>query len=211
MNKLVSLIIGVGIAVAFAVGASMGMFSDSSSESVSSTLDINYDLVNSNLKQSLDANSISMSSPIEFSGQNTIQKYCTLFKDSQKQDMIEFCTSTELLDSDENFLGNINLAGNASDPAFVVALLQVDPFLNQVDTAKLVTDLILDEIVCDCWEQERPAGFSSSDNWVDALIEYHTVQKNQHSSAPLLTLNDKQIQLEISTNTSGYVLTLLVS
>ena len=211
MNKLISLIIGVGIAVAFAVGASTGMFSDSASEQAPSTLDINYDLVNSNLKQSLDEKSISMSSPIEFSGQNTIEKYCTLFKDSQKQDLIKFCTSTELLDSDGNFLGNINVAGNASEPAFVVALLQMDPFLNQADTAKLVTDLILDEIVCDCWEQQRPAGFSSSDSWIDALIEYHTVKKNQHSSAPSLTLNDKQIQLEISTNTSGYVLTLLVS
>ncbi len=93
-----------------------------------------------------------MSSPIRLQTKDEIQKYCSFFADSEKQKLVEYCTSTELKDGNGKFLGNIHMVGLKDIPQMVLVLIQTDPYMSQIDSVKKVFDTTTQELVCKCWE-----------------------------------------------------------
>jgi hypothetical protein len=174
-------------------------------------LDFTYDEANSNLKTSLQSQSISMSSPLKFSKQADIEKYCNFFSSEEKQKLVEYCTSTEIKDAKGTFLGNIHIVGSQNAPGAVIAVLQTNPTMDNLDEIKIVFDAMTKELVCDCWQDVKPGGYDTIEKWVDALRDFHTAGDKPHSKAKPLELDSKHLQIELTTNKDGYLWKLLVA
>ncbi len=171
---------------------------------------ISYSELNSKLRDVFSSYGISMSSAIELKERSSIDEYCDFFESEEKQNLVEFCTSTELKDIEMNFLGNIHMIGPTHTPKLVLAVIQVDPFTTQLEDLKTVFTVTVETLVCDCWELEKPDGFESVDSWVDGLREFHTNDVKPHSKSKIINLENHKLQIELTTNTEGYLWKLLV-
>ncbi len=162
------------------------------------------------LKQKLAEHGISMSSPIRLQTPEDISKYCTLFTNEEKQKDVEYCTSTELKDDGGRFLGNIHMVGSSDKVKIVIALIQTDPSMSQIDLVKTVFETAIQSLVCDCWQQEKPSGFSDVGSWVEGLRQFHLNDTKPHSKSKPLVLESKTIQMELTTNKDGYLWQLFI-
>ncbi|MBS3923228.1 MAG: hypothetical protein KGZ37_08805 [Nitrosarchaeum sp.] len=173
-------------------------------------LNLSYVDSNSVLKSSLISNGILMSSPLKFTG-DSIAQYCTFYQDDIKQNSITYCTSTELKDSDGKFLGNIHMVGTLDSPNAVLGVIQTDPYLSNLDSLKTTYQIMMDSLVCDCWQDKKPGNFESMSQWIDAAKSHHFEAKRTTSSSEISGLADKQLFLEITTNSEGYLWKLIIS
>ena len=172
-------------------------------------IDFSYDL-NSILKSSLASKKISMSNPLKISG-NAIAKYCTFYSDVEKQKSIEYCTSTELKDSDGKFLGNIHMVGNIDSPNTVLGIIQTDPYMSNLDSLKTTYEIMVKSLVCDCWQDQKPGDLESVSSWIDIVKSHHLEAKGITSSSKITGLAQKQLVLEVTTNTEGYLWKFIIS
>lgn len=206
MNKR---ILFVGIAVAIAI-ISISVVSFSTKITSPNPSTSKYLETNLILKQKLSEQGISMSSPIRLQTSDDIEKYCSFFADSEKQKLVEYCTSTELKDKDGNFLGNIHTVGLKDVPQMVLVLIQTDPFMSQIDSVKKVFDTATQELVCKCWTDVKPDTFANTADWIDGLRHFHTSDTKPHSKSKQLVLDGKTLQLELTTNNEGYLWQLYI-
>ena len=173
-------------------------------------IDLSYVDSNSILKSSLASRGISMSSPLKISG-GSIAKYCTFYSNAEKQSSIEYCTSTELKDSDGKFLGNIHMVGSANSPDAVLGVIQTDPHMSNIDSLKVTYETMVESLVCDCWQDQKPGDLESVSFWVDATKSHHLDAKGATSSSKLTGFAQKQLILEVTTNTEGYLWKFIIS
>jgi hypothetical protein len=145
-----------------------------------------------------------MSSPLKLNG-FSIEQYCTFFSDEKLQNSIEYCTSTELLDSEGRYLGNIHMVGSPSEPWYVIGVIQASPTISQIDEIKAVFRSMIETTVCECWEDEKPGGFETVSDWIDAAKNHHLEAKRITSKSEISGLTQKNMLLEITTNTEGYL------
>lgn len=141
------LFIGIGGAAAISIAVTLVLMTTNSTttqtnetllDNMSDVLDFTYADTNTKLKEALATKGILMSSTVTLKEKDDIEKYCTFFKDKEKQSIVEYCTSTELRDSGGAFLGNIHMVGSPSFPQLVIVLVQVDPLMNQLDSIKTI-------------------------------------------------------------------------
>ena len=215
MNKKIWGAIGAGIGVSIIVllVSSLSFEPENKTEQYAVeqfTDSASYSELNSKLSDVFSSYGISMSSAIELKEQSSIDKYCNFFESEEKQNLVEFCTSTELKDIEMNFLGNIHMIGPIHTPKLVLVVIQVDPFTTQLEDLNIVFTVIVETLVCDCWELEKPDRFESVDSWVDGLREFHTNDVKPHSKSKIINLENHKLQIELTTNTEGYLWKLLV-
>jgi len=168
------------------------------------TLSVSYIDTNQELQLLLDLQGIRMSSPLKLNG-FSIDQYCTFFSDKTIQNAIEYCTSTELLDSNGHYLGNIHMVGSSAGPQYVIGVIQANPAISQLGEIKIVYDAMIESAVCDCWEEKKPGGFESVSEWINAAKDHHLDAKRTTSISEIGGLAKKDILLEITTNTEGYL------
>jgi hypothetical protein len=183
---------------------------DALSSNMPDVLGFAYADANAKLKESLATEGISMSSPVKLQEKTDIEKYCTFFKDKEKQSIVEYCTSTELRDSSGAFLGNIHMVGSPSLPRLVIVLVQVDPMMSQLDSVKTVFSTVTENLVCNCWEEIKPGGYETVASLIDGLRQFHTGDVKPHSQSNQITIEGKSLQIELTTNTEGYLWELLI-
>ena len=170
----------------------------------SETLSVSYNDANKYLKSELSIHDISMSSPLKLNGVS-IEKYCTFFADTSVQNAIEYCTSTELLDSNGKYLGNIHIVGVNDSPKYAIGVIQADPQISQLDDIKTIYNIMIEYLVCDCWAAQKPGEFNSVSDWIDAANTHHLEAKRITSKSEINGLAQKDLLLEITTNTEGYL------
>lgn len=163
-----------------------------------------YEETNQILRDSLEGRDISMSTELKFSGLEAISEYCKFFEEEEKQNLIQYCTSTELLDSEGNFLGNIHIVGSESSPQLVISLIQADPFMNQLNDIKTTFSTLFENLVCNCWEEVRPGNYPNLNSWIEDMKEKHVNEKKITTKSDI-TVAGKTILLEVSTNFEGYL------
>ena len=168
------------------------------------TLSISYTQTNKDLQKILDLHNISMSSPLKLNG-FSIAEYCTFFSDEQLQNSITYCTSTELLDNQGQYLGNIHMVGATSNPWYVIGVIQADPITSQLAEIKTIYQTMIESTVCNCWEEEKPGGFETVSDWIDAAHNHHLEAKRTTSKSEIGGIGQKNLLLEITTNTEGYL------
>jgi hypothetical protein len=206
MNKIflipvISGIVIVGIIAVFMIPMSINSTSEKSDSEI---LSISYIETNKEIQSQLVLQNISMSSALKLNG-FSIEKYCTFFADESIQNAIEYCTSTELLDSGGRYLGNIHMVGVSDSPKYVIGVIQADPIVSQLDEVKIIYQTMIESLVCDCWEDEKPGGFESVSDWIDAAHSHHLEAKRITSKSEINGLAQKDLLLEITTNTEGYL------
>lgn len=170
----------------------------------SETLSVSYDDANQYFKSKLSIYDISMSSPLKLNG-DSIEKYCTFFADLSIQNAIEYCTSTELLDSDGKYLGNIHIVGVPDSPKYAIGVIQADPQISQLDDIKTIYNIMIEYLVCDCWDAQKPGDFNSVSDWIDTANTHHLEAKGITSKSEISGFAQKDLLLEITTNTEGYL------
>jgi hypothetical protein len=175
------------------------------------TLEISYEGVNSDLKHTLAQQHINMSNPLRFSTQTDINRYCNFLSNQTKQAMITYCTSTELKDSHDNFLGNINMVGSNLAPVLVIAALQSDPSFSNYNDIKTVFSNVVNETICQCWDKEKPGGYPTLPAMMDAQRNFHLAGNQTDSTTHGIPLGGVHFEIEITTNDKGYVWKLLVA
>ena len=213
MHKKKFLYIGISVAVlAIAVSLSFSLFNNDSELIPESLPELKFTYLESNakLKESLALHGISMSSPVKLSTIKDIEKFCSFFADKNKQDQVDYCTSTELRDSDGEFLGNIHMVGSRNMPKIVLVLIQTDPFMQDLDEIKSVYDVVIENLVCDCWEDVKPSEIETVSDWVDRQKTFHTSDVKPTSKSNL-SIMGMSLQMELTTNTEGYLWKLLIS
>ena len=204
----------ISIAVAYilmATNPTVPQTDDTLLDNMSEVLNFTYSDANTKLKEALAAESISMSSPVRLKEKTDIDKYCTFLKDKEKQSLVEYCTSTELRDSDGAFLGNIHMIGSPSFPRLVIVLVQVDPLMSQLDSVKTIFSTATETLVCNCWEEKKPGGFETVSSLIDGLYQFHTGDVKPHSQSNQISIEGKSMQIELTTNTQGYLWELLIT
>ena len=211
MNKkiLISIVSGIAI-IAIIAGFLIPTSVNSSSEKPDSEiLSVSYVATNKDIQSQLAMQNISMSSALKLNG-FSIKTYCTFFADESIQNAIEYCTSTELLDSDGRYLGNIHMVGVSDSPKYVIGVIQADPITSQLDDIKIIYQTMIESVVCDCWDEESPGGFESISDWIDAAHTHHLEAKRTTSKSEINGLAQKDLLLEITTNTEGYLWKFIV-
>lgn len=173
-------------------------------------IDFSYVDSNSLMKSSLASKGISMSSALKISG-GSIAKYCTFYGDNEQQNSIEYCTSTELKDSNGKFLGNIHMIGSMDLPNAVLGIIQTDPYMSQIDSIKTTYQVMVESLVCDCWQDQKPGNLESVSAWVDAAKSHHLEATSTTSSSKITGFAQKQLLLEVTTNTEGYLWKFIIS
>ena len=209
MRKKNLIYIGIGVAI-IAIIIPLAMQAQTESMPVAiRELDFTYTEANSKLQQNLESLGISMSSPINLINQNSIDEFCTFFGEDAKQKLVEYCTSTELTDSKGNFLGNIHMIGTRQMPKIVLVVIQTNPFMQNIEQLKLVFEQAVDNLVCDCWEDIEPSEIKTVSDWVDKQREFHT-SDTRPTSTSSVDLKGNNLQMELTTNTEGYLWKLLI-
>jgi len=178
--------------------------------SQSNPLSLSYIDTNKELQNDLQSLDIKMSSPLKLNG-FSIETYCTFFSDVLIQDSIEYCTSTELLDSKDQYLGNVQMVGSNAFPQYVIGVIQTDSSVSQLEEIKIVVNSMIELIICDCWDEKKPGNFESVESWIDAANSHHLRSPSTTSKSTINGLTEKSILLEITTNENGYLWKFLIA
>jgi hypothetical protein len=174
-------------------------------------LDFSYEEANSNLRATLLSHEINMSKPLKFFSQSEIRQYCNFFSDEKKQALVKYCTSTEIKDKNGNFLGNINMVGSTRAPGLVIAALQSDPLLSNLNDVKIIFGAVINETICTCWDQVKPGGYSTLSDMINAQRDFQITGKQPTSASNTIPLGTEHFRIELTTNQQGYVWKLLVA
>jgi hypothetical protein len=221
MRQKKLLYVGIGGAVAIATiiviliqfPISSDQISNNTDQSQTSSLDLDfsYEEANSNLRATLLSHDINMSNTLRFSSQSDINQYCNFFSSEKKQALVKYCTSTEIKDKNRNFLGNINMVGSTRAPGLVIAALQSDPLLSNLNDVKIIFGAVINETICTCWDQVKPGGYSTLSDMINAQRDFHITGKQPTSSSNTIPLGTEHFRIELTTNQQGYVWKLLVA
>ncbi len=175
------------------------------------TLDFTYAEVNSDLKSTLMAQKINMSAPLKFGTQSDINHYCDFLSNQTKQSMIEYCTSTEIKDERGNFLGDVNMIGSTLAPVLVITAAQSDPTFSNYNDVKTLFGVVVNETICKCWETKKPGNYTKLSDMMDSLRDFHLKGKEPNSTTHGVPLSGKHFEIELTTNSEGYLWKLLVA
>ena len=210
MNKV--LLISSVAAVAIIISFSYALMSDNVDgiRSDLNLLSLSYVDTNKELQNDLQSLDIKMSSPLKLNG-FSIDTYCTFFSDVLIQDSIEYCTSTELLDSKDQYLGNVQMVGSNAFPQYVIGVIQTDSSVSQLEDVKIVINSMIKLIVCDCWEEKEPGNFESVAMWIDAANSHHMENMSATSKSMINGLTEKPMLLEITANDNGSLWKFLIT
>ena len=174
-------------------------------------LDFSYEEANSNLRATLLSHDLNMSNTLRFSSQSDLNRYCHFFSSDTKQALVKYCTSTEIKAKNRNFLGNINMVGSTGAPGLVIAALQSDPLLSNLNDVKFIFGAVINETICTCWDQVKPGGYSTISDMIDAQRDFHMTGKQPTSSSNTIPLGTEHFRIELTTNQQGYVWKLLIA
>jgi len=162
------------------------------------------------IKTSLAKQNIFMSAPTAITD-HTIQQYCTFTDDENVQNTVVYCTTTAILDSDGEPLGNINMGGTTDGPIMALAIIDASPFLDsREDEVNNVFQTMIETLVCDCWEEQQPGGFESVRAWLNTAEEKYTESSQTTLKSKITGLEHKKLILEITSTDEFYLWTLIV-
>ena len=209
MNKVILILSIAIIAIVILFSYVLIPDTDDRISSSSNPLSLSYVDTNKELQHDLELFDIQMSSPLKLNG-FSIDTYCTFFSDELIQNSIEYCTSTELLDSKEQYLGNIQMVGSNAFPEYVIGVMQSDSSASQLEDIKIIVNSMIESVICDCWDEKKPGNFESVSSWIDAANLHHLENTSVTSKSTINGLNEKPILLEITTNENGYLWKFLI-
>ena len=207
MNKKISVPIIVIIISAIAIFLIPENSSMPSSENLYQYGFTFYDV--EKIKESLSEKNIFMSIPTPITD-HTIENYCAIRDDILST--INYCTTTAIQGPDGTSLGNINMGGTPDNPIMALALVESSPFLDsKSNEIEIVFEIMIETLVCDCWDEKQPGGFESVNSWIEAAkIKFAESSQTIPLKSTITGLSDETLILEITSKNDSYLWTLIV-
>ncbi len=161
------------------------------------------------IKASLSEQNIFMSTPTPITD-HTIENYCAIRDDILST--INYCTTTAIQGPDGKSLGNINMGGTPDNPIMALALVESSPFLDsKSNEIEIVFEIMIETLVCDCWDEKQPGGFESINAWLEAAkIKFAESSQTIPLKSTITGLGDETLILEIKSTSDSYSWTLIV-
>ncbi len=161
------------------------------------------------IKESLSEKNIFMSIPTPITD-HTIENYCAIRDDILST--INYCTTTAIQGPDGKSLGNISMGGTPDNPIMALALVQSSPFLDsKFNEVEIVFKIMIETLVCDCWDEKQPGGFESVNAWLEAAkIKFAESSQTIPLKSTITGLGDETLILEIKSTSDSYSWTLIV-
>jgi len=161
------------------------------------------------IKSSLSEQNIFMSIPTPITD-HTIGNYCAIHDDILST--IDYCTTTAIQGPDGKSLGNISMGGKSDNPIMALALVESSPFLDsKSNEIEIVFEVMIETLVCDCWNKQQPGGFESVGHWIDtAKTKYDESSQTLPLKSTITGLGDETLILEITSKNNSYLWTLII-
>ena len=161
------------------------------------------------IKESLSEKNIFMSIPTPITD-HTIENYCAIRDDILSA--INYCTTTAIQGPDGKSLGNISMGGTPDNPIMALALVESSPFLDsKFNEVEIVFKIMIETLVCDCWDEKQPGGFESVNAWLEAAkIKFAESSQIIPLKSTITGLGDETLILEIKSTSDSYSWTLII-
>ena len=161
------------------------------------------------INESLSEKNIFMSIPTPITD-HTIENYCAIRDDILST--INYCTTTAIQGPDGKSLGNISMGGTPDNPIMALALVESSPFLDsKFNEVEIVFKIMIETLVCDCWDEKQPGGFESVNAWLEAAkIKFAESSQTIPLKSTITGLGDETLILEIKSTSDSYSWTLIV-
>jgi len=161
------------------------------------------------INESLSEKNIFMSIPTPITD-HTIENYCAIRDDILST--INYCTTTALQGPDGKSLGNISMGGTPDNPIMALALVESSPFLDsKFNEVEIVFKIMIETLVCDCWDEKQPGGFESVNAWLEAAkIKFAESSQTIPLKSTITGLGDETLILEIKSTSDSYSWTLII-
>jgi len=210
MNKLI--LIPLFAVIAISAYVLLSPFTENASEAPSKLVYENdftfYDV--EKIQKSLAANDIYMSTPNAITD-HTRKQYCAFFDEKGFPKTVEYCTTTALVSSNGKPIGNLNLGGTIDDgPIMALGIIDVSSLNSKRDEVRIVFETMVETLVCNCWEQQKPGGIKSVSAWIDTVKEKYIESSKPTLKSKILGMDNKKLILEITSNDESYLWTFII-
>lgn len=208
VNKLILFPILIG-AIAVILTSFILIFDDTSEtkpEPVLNTGFTYYDI--ETIQKTLAQKNVTVSTPTAITD-HTVKQYCTFF-DKGLPRTVDYCTTTAVMDSEGNTLGNINMGGDTNSPIMAVANLETLTLESNREDVFAVFETMIETLVCDCWEEEQSKDFESISAWIDTVQTFYYDSDKRNIKSKVDNLGDAEIFLEITTKDNSVLQTLII-
>ncbi len=208
MNKKLFLI-PIILGIAAVISLSLTFVSEESSES-QSIYDKGFTYYDIEIIQTtLAEQNITVSTPVAITD-HTVSKYCTFFE-NQLTKTVDYCTTTNVLDSEGKTLGNINMGGDTNSPILAIANLETTNLESNQDDVLSVIEVMIETLVCDCWEEEKSDDdLESISAWVDAVYNFYNDSGQRNVKSRVDDLGTSVITLEVTSKENSILQTLII-
>ena len=166
-----------------------------------------YDI--EDIQTSLKEYDIFVSSPTAITD-HTISQYCTFFEKGLPKN-VEYCTTTAVLDSNGNTIGNINIGGSTASPILAIANLETDTLESDKEMTFAIFEIVITTLVCDCWEEEESIGFETISEWLETVHTFYYDSDQRSIKSKIDNLADTEILLEITPKDDSVLQTLIIT
>jgi hypothetical protein len=210
MNQKLFLI-PIILGIAAVISVSLTFVSEESSESQSPSIYDGgftyYDI--ETIQTTLAEQNITVSTPVAVTD-HTVSQYCTFFE-NQLRKTVDYCTTTNVLDSEGKTLGNINMGGDTNSPILAIANLETTNLESNRDDVLSVIEVMIETLVCDCWEEEKSDDdLESISAWVDAVYNFYNDSGQRNVKSQVDDLGTSVITLEVTSKENSILRTLII-
>lgn len=208
MNKKLFLIpIILGIATVVSLSVTFVSEEPSESQSIYDEGFTYYDI--ETIQTTLAEQNIIVSTPVAVTDY-TVSQYCTFFE-NQLPKTVDYCTTTNVLDSEGKTLGNINMGGDTNSPILAIANLETTNLESNQDDVLSVIEVMIETLVCDCWEEEKSDDdLESISAWVDAVYNFYNDSGQRNVKSRVDDLGTSVITLEVTSKENSILQTLII-
>jgi len=210
MNKLIIIPIIVGIAIAISVPL-ISIDEESPEPQSDPIYDAGftyYDI--ETIQTTLAEQNIVVTTPTAITD-HTIGQYCRYFESGLPRN-VEYCTTTAVLDSEGNNLGNINIGGDITSPIMAVANLETVTLESNQDDVYAIFETMIETFVCDCWEEEKADDdVESISAWIELVHKYYYDSNERGIKSQVDDLGNSVILLEITPKENSILQTLIIT
>ncbi len=207
MNKLIiiPIILGIAAIISYAM-----LIPEESSEPLTAPIyDSGFTYYDIEIIQtSLREHGIFVSSPTAITD-HTISQYCTFFEDGLPRN-VEYCTTTAILDSDGNTIGNINIGGSSISPILAIANLETYTLESDKETTFVIFKIVIESLVCNCWEDES-SDYETISEWLDTVHTFYYDSDKRNIKSKIDNLSETKIILEITSKDDSVLQTLIIT
>jgi len=210
MNKnlfLIPIIIGIAAVVSLSLIFVSEEPSESQSPSIYDQGFTYYDI--ETIQTSLSEQNITVSIPVAITD-HTISEYCMIFENKLPK-KIDYCTTTNVIDSEGNPFGNINMGGSINSPILAIANLETTTLESNQDDVLTVIEVMIETLVCDCWEEEKSDDdLESISAWLDAVHSFYNDSGQRSVKSQVDDLGTSVITLEVTSTENSILHTLII-